>query len=98
MAPMPTKPRENLIRQLIEDHFDPLHFEIVNDSANHVNHLGQHDGLDHESHFKIIVVSEAFRGVGRADRQRRIHALLRDEMASGALHSLSMRLYAPEEW
>jgi BolA family transcriptional regulator, general stress-responsive regulator len=95
---MANKPRENLIRKIIQDNYDPIHFEIFNDSANHLNHLGQHDGLDHESHFKIVVVSEKFKGVSRVDRQRQIHSLLKDEMLSGALHSLSMKLYSTEEW
>lgn len=92
------KKRETWIRRQIESAFEPLHFEILNDSRNHVNHLGQHDGLDHESHFKIVVVAEAFSGMSRVERQRWVYDLLKTEMSTGALHSISMRLLSPEEW
>ena len=50
-----------------------------------------------ETHFKVLVVSTAFEGLGRVARQRRVNEALRDELASG-VHALTMRTLTPAEW
>jgi stress-induced morphogen len=49
-----------------------------------------------ETHFKVLIVSDAFTGMSRVDRQRKINGLLKDEFAAG-LHALSMRALTPSE-
>jgi BolA protein len=50
-----------------------------------------------ETHFKVLVVSEAFEGATRVARQRKVNEALRDELASG-VHALTMRTLTPAEW
>lgn len=64
--------------------------EITDESHQHAGRRGQ------ESHFKIRLVCDAFKGLNRVQRQRRINELLADELTSG-LHALTMRLLTHEE-
>lgn len=50
-----------------------------------------------ESHFRVVVVSDAFAGLSRVARHRRMNALAAEELASG-LHALSLQAFTPEEW
>ena len=49
-----------------------------------------------ESHFNIVVVSDAFEGQSRLARQRAVNDLLRAELA-GPVHALSVRALTPVE-
>ncbi|MBK6513609.1 MAG: BolA family transcriptional regulator [Polyangiaceae bacterium] len=69
----------------------PVHLDVIDESHMHSVPEGA------ESHFKLVVVSEAFRGQGRVQRQRAINGLLKDELAHG-LHALSFTTFTPEEW
>jgi len=44
----------------------------------------------------VSMVSEAFTGKSRVDRQRLVHAVLADEL-SERVHALSLKLTAPSE-
>lgn len=68
----------------------PLHCEIINESHMHA-------GPATESHFKLVLVSEAFIGLRLVARHQKIYALLAEEL-KGPIHALSMHLYSPEEW
>ena len=69
----------------------PTHLVVENESHMHSVKPGS------ETHFKVLVVSKEFEGVGRVDRQRKVNAALRDELASG-VHALTMRTLTPSEW
>ena len=80
---------QELIRNKIQEEFDPLHLDVVDESHKHRG--------GSESHFKILVVSNKFEGQSRVDRQRSMNELLRDELA-GPIHALMQRLLTPAEW
>lgn len=69
----------------------PLHMEIENESHMHSVPPGS------ETHFKVLVVSAAFEGKSRIDRQRMINDLLKEELKSG-LHALTQKTLTPTEW
>jgi acid stress-induced BolA-like protein IbaG/YrbA len=48
-------------------------------------------------HFEADIVSAAFTGLNRVQRQQRVNAVLREHFESEALHALSMRCLTPEE-
>lgn len=50
------------------------------------------------SHFDITVVGVVFDGLRAVKKQQLIYALLSDEIASGAIHAVNMKLYTPQEW
>lgn len=72
----------------------PTRLEIVDQSHLHAGHAGAREGG--ESHYRIVVVSDAFEGEGRVARQRRVNAALA-ELLAGPVHALSMQLHTPAE-
>ena len=79
--------------------FAPARLEIEDDSGRHAGHH-RHGGIDAheggETHFNVTLVSAAFSGMSRVQRQRAVNACLKDELA-GTVHALSIRALAPEE-
>lgn len=83
--------RSSRIQSRVTEALTPLHLEIENESSQHSVPANS------ETHFKILVVSEAFAGLSRVERQRKIHGLLEVEFKSG-LHALTIRALTPQEW
>lgn len=73
---------------------NPVLLEVVDDSESHRGHGGWREGG--ETHFNVVVVSEAFAGMSRVARQRMIFDALSEEMAS-SVHALSLQCRTPEE-
>jgi acid stress-induced BolA-like protein IbaG/YrbA len=48
--------------------------------------------------FEAIVVSEAFEGLSMLKKQQMVYATVSEQIASGALHALTIKAYTPEEW
>ena len=86
------------IREKLTAAFTPVALEIEDQSARHASHAGatRSDGSRGETHFHVRLVSSAFEGVTRVERQRRVHAALKDELA-GPVHALSLTLLSPSE-
>jgi BolA protein len=74
--------------------FQPMRLEVVDDSARHEGHAGASPGG--ESHFNVLIESEAFAGAAKVARQRMVYRALADELA-GPLHALSIKALAPGE-
>lgn len=74
--------------------FSPSLLRVVDDSARHAGHAGAQPGG--ETHYNVLLVSAAFRGMARVARSRAVHAALAAEFAGG-LHALSLVLRTPEE-
>jgi BolA protein len=72
--------------------FAPERLEVVDASERHRGHGGWREGG--ETHFDVAVVSAAFAGLSRLERQRRVNAVLAEELA-GPVHALSIRAEAP---
>ncbi|MDR2240499.1 MAG: BolA family transcriptional regulator [Zoogloeaceae bacterium] len=50
------------------------------------------------AHFEAIIVSRAFEGCSRIQRQQAVYRALGGRIESGEIHALSMRALTPEEW
>ena len=50
------------------------------------------------SHFEAVVIDPAFSGKSLLQKQRLVMDTVRDQIASGELHALSIKTYTPEEW
>ena len=72
----------------------PIVLELVDQSEAHRGHAGWRDGG--ETHFDLTVVSAAFAGKSRVQRQRLVLGALKEEFAAG-LHALSIQARAPGE-
>ena len=73
----------------------PQHMQLVNES---MNHAGYFDGK--ESHFKLIMVSEAFTGKRLVARHQMVYHLADTLLTSkgGSIHALAIHAYTPTEW
>ena len=72
----------------------PLRLEIEDESHRHAGHAGARP--EGESHFRLVVVAEAFEGKSRVERQRMVYAALKELMES-RIHALSLATLAPAE-
>jgi len=82
------------IRDKLTAAFAPERLEVTDESWRHAGHAGAGDGTG-ETHFDVRVVSGAFAGMGRVQRQRAVNDALREELA-GPVHALSIRAEAPD--
>ncbi len=84
-----TTMREKLTRAL-----QPARLDIVNEFHLHAGHRNS-PGTG-ESHFRVLVVSAAFKGKSRIDRHRLVNEILATEL-KGSVHALAIKAYAPDE-
>ncbi len=82
------------IRTKLEAALSPVRLEIVDESHLHRGHAGAPEGG--ESHFRVLVVADAFADLGPVARQRLVNAALKEELA-GPVHALAMRVLTPSE-
>jgi BolA family transcriptional regulator, general stress-responsive regulator len=82
------------IETLLEEAFAPSRLEVINDSATHHGHAGD-DGSG-ESHFTVVIESEAFAGQNRLERQRMVNRALGD-IPGERVHAMAIRAFAPGE-
>ena len=83
-----------LIRQRLIAALAPSHLALVDQSAQHAGHAGARP--EGESHFRLTIVSEAFAGRSRIDRQRLVFAALGDLMQTD-IHALSITALTADE-
>ena len=83
-----------IITEKLKRAFAPEILELTDDSEKHRGHGGWREGG--ESHFNLRMVSAAFAGQGRVQRQRAVNKVLAEELA-GPVHALAMDLKAPGE-
>lgn len=86
---------ERRIREKLSAELEPRRLDVINESELHAGHRGSPGTGD--SHFRIIVVADAFTGKSRLDRHRTINSLLSEELAPGGIHALALHAYAPDE-
>lgn len=83
------------IRAKLSAAFAPERLEVVDDSDLHAGHSGARPGG--ETHFTVTLVSAAFAGRGRLERQRAVYAVLAEELAPDRVHALALHTLAPGE-
>lgn len=74
--------------------FAPQSLDVEDESHRHEGHAGHRPGG--ETHFRVHIVSEAFRGKSRIERHRMINQTLSGELAGG-VHALAIHASAPGE-
>ncbi len=48
-------------------------------------------------HYRLQIISEAFRGKNLLDRQRFVYQALNEPMKDGRIHALEIKSYTPDE-
>jgi BolA protein len=82
------------IREKLTAAFAPDALDVEDESAKHAGHSGSRPGG--ETHFNVRIVSKAFEGISRVERQRRVYAALADELKA-RIHALSLTTLTPAE-
>ncbi|MGD8933569.1 MAG: BolA/IbaG family iron-sulfur metabolism protein [Gammaproteobacteria bacterium] len=75
----------------LEQALSPEHLEVINESYMHNVPEGS------ESHFKVIIVSDAFKDKMLVARHRMVNKVLEDEL-KGGIHALALHTMTMEEW
>ena len=90
---MNPKVRKAEIIKRLNAAFEPETLGVEDESYMHKGHEGARDG---RSHFRVLIISEAFEGKNLIDRHRMIYAAL-DEMMRIDIHALAIDAWAPDE-
>ncbi|MDI5936209.1 BolA family protein [Halomonas sp. M4R5S39] len=70
------------VKALLEARIDDCEFHIQGEGCN----------------FQVVAVGEVFDGLSPVKRQQLIYGALSAEIASGALHAVSIKTYTPAQW
>jgi len=84
--------RRDRITEKLTEAFAPARLDVADESHQHEGHAGARPGG--ETHFRVTIVAEAFRGRSRLDRHRMVNAALAEELKSG-VHALAIHASAP---
>ncbi|KAF2691926.1 bola-like protein [Lentithecium fluviatile CBS 122367] len=91
-------PMEDAMRSKLTEALKPTTLEIHNDSHLHSHHKAMQGVTSKETHFRVIITSEAFKSKMQPARHRMIYSLLKDEMArEGGIHALQLKTRTLEE-
>lgn len=81
-----TAERVGMIRERLESALSPEQLEVIDESHLHVGHAGARDG---RGHFRVRIVSQAFDGLPRLARHRRVYAAM-GELMTTDIHALNI--------
>ncbi len=70
----------------------PAALEVIDESHHHIGHSGARP--DGESHFRIRIAAEAFRGKPRVEQHRMVNAALAEELRE-RVHALAIEAVVP---
>jgi BolA protein len=84
----------DLITEKLTKAFAPASLRVEDESHQHAGHAGHRPGG--QTHFRVYIVSGAFRGKSRIERHRLVNAALEAEL-SGGVHALAIHASAPDE-
>jgi BolA protein len=80
------------ITQTLTEAFQPAALEVVDESHLHAGHVGHRP--EGETHFRVRIAAEAFRGKSRIEVHRMVNRALAGEFAGG-LHALAIEARVP---
>jgi BolA protein len=86
--------RRERIEAKLREELAAEHVEVVDESHLHRGHPGARSG---GGHFRAVIVSARFEGLGALDAQRLVYRVLSDEM-TGEIHALAMKTLTPAQW
>ena len=84
----------DVITNKLREAFIPESLDVQDESHLHEGHAGHRPGG--ETHFRVYIVSPAFKGKSRIERHRMINTALDSEL-KGSVHALAIQAQAPGE-
>ena len=82
---------QSVIHEKVQAALQPEFLTVENESHGHRVPAGA------ETHFKVVVVAQAFEGLRPVARHQRLYQLLAQELQQG-VHALALHTYTPNEW
>jgi BolA protein len=82
----------DLLTEKLTAAFTPARLDVIDESHQHAGHAGHRPGG--ETHFRVTIVAEAFRGKSRLERHRMVNETLAAEL-KGGVHALAIHASAP---
>ena len=84
----------DIITEKLTTAFSPQSLKVLDESHLHEGHAGAREGG--QTHYRVYIVADAFKGKSRIERHRMINATLSAELA-GSIHALAIHAAAPGE-
>jgi BolA family transcriptional regulator, general stress-responsive regulator len=81
------------LEEKLKNAFSPSSLSVIDESHQHAGHAGTH--AQGESHFRVKIMAEAFRGVSRVGQHRLVNEVLADELKS-RVHALAIEASVPQ--
>ncbi len=78
------------IHDLLVDGIAPALVQVIDES--HMHSKGR------ETHYKVVIVADAFTGQTIIARHRAVHGALDELLSAKAIHALSIHAHSPAEW
>ena len=91
-ANRPAAGRAQRLRARLQERFDPAQLTVEDESHLHAGHAGAQGG---QSHFRVRIVSEAFRGISAVARHRLVYAAV-DDLLKNDIHALAIEALPPD--
>ena len=88
------QPVKHAITNKLREAFTQESLDVIDESHLHEGHSGHRPGG--ETHFRVYIVSDAFKGKSRIERHRMINTTLAAELA-GSVHALAIKAQTPDE-
>ncbi|KGQ70441.1 transcriptional regulator [Chelonobacter oris] len=79
------------ISALLQQALQPSYIEVLNESHMHSSGKGAN------SHFKVIIVAEAFNALRAVARHQKVYQILQQGFEQG-IHALAIHAYTEQEW
>ena len=83
--------KQQELEQRLCQEFEPHFIAVENESYMHSSGRGA------ASHFKFVLVSDAFEGISKVARHQKIYQLFSQDLKNG-IHALALHLYTKQEW
>lgn len=84
----------DIISNKLTEAFAPQSLKVEDESHRHEGHAGHRPGG--QTHFRVYIVSDAFKGKTRLERHRMVNGILSSEL-TGGVHALAIHAAAPGE-
>lgn len=91
MSVPPVGSVQERVEYRLKEGLSPVYLTVENESYMHAV------PADAETHFRIVVVADAFEGRRQVQCHQAVYGLLND-MIGKPIHALALHTYGPEEW
>ncbi len=70
------------LKQILESRLDDCEVQVTGDG----------------NHFDLVVIGDVFEGMRAVKKQQLVYATINEEIASGSVHAVNMKIFTKVEW